>query len=83
VDELDSADEADELAEQKAAQMSAPRKVTIKEPEESDDDFVEVGKKGKAMHTSDVNVFDKLEAVLDARGKKVLFFSLFIALEHR
>lgn len=75
VDELDSADEADELAEQKAAAAAAaiPKKnVTIHLPEDGDG-FMEVGKGGRVIgDITQVDVFEKLEIVMDARGKKVL-----------
>ena len=74
VDELDSADEADELAEQKAAAAAAaiPKKnVTIHVPEDGDG-FMEVGKGGRVVgDITQVDVFEKLEIVMDARGKKV------------
>ncbi|KAJ3334681.1 Eukaryotic translation initiation factor 3 subunit C, partial [Kappamyces sp. JEL0680] len=73
IDELDSADEADELAEQRAAAMEKPKKAVSQQPpsDQDDDNFVEVGKGGKAIiDQSNVNVFEKLAQVLEARGKK-------------
>ncbi len=72
---MDSADEADELAEQKAAAMSVPKKAVVEErssDDEIDEGFVEVGKSGKAIvENVTVNVFERLTQVLEARGKKV------------
>ncbi len=82
---MDSADEADELAEQRAAALAAPKKnVTIHAPENLDG-FVEVGKGGKAVgDLSEVDVFEKLAFVMDARGKKVLISDFWlIFLEYR
>ena len=74
VDELDSADEADELAEKRAAELApVAKKVTIMEPEDDNQDgFQAVGKGGKVIEEDiNIDVFEKLELVAEARGKKV------------
>lgn len=53
--------------------VASTKKVTIHAPEDLDDlDFVEVGKGGKAVvEAIIVNVFEKLDIIFEARGKKV------------
>jgi translation initiation factor 3 subunit C len=81
VDELDSADEADELAEKRASELAPTKKVTIQAPGDEDlDGFTEVGKGGKVVEDINVDVFEKLELVAEARGKKV---SSTLILEYR
>lgn len=72
VDEAASEFEAQELAqereEERAAMESA--KKTKKVEFEDEDGFTTVSK-GKAVPSADVNLFEVLNQVLDARGKKV------------
>jgi translation initiation factor 3 subunit C len=66
VDELESADEADELDDLDDEPAPKSKKVTIQEDDDSD---VEVPKV-KVPAVSTANLFEKLDQILDARGKK-------------
>ena len=68
-------DYANSIAKEPAPTATAPRKQQKAEAED-DDDFMTVTKGGKTLQLTVEAIFKNLQAVQEARGKKVIYSSL-------